>query len=136
MSTSASYACVWANKASRESIFRALQQRRTYGATTNIRLVVHAGDHWMGQQIVAEKMPPIVLKATGTAPFRLVELVVDGEVHETLLPNTREVEITRTIHLAGSHYFYFHLTQIDGNEAWSSPIWLKSPDTKPPTAEE
>ncbi|MEO2046715.1 MAG: DUF3604 domain-containing protein [Pirellulales bacterium] len=136
MSTSASYACVWANEASRESIFRALQQRRTYGATTNIRLVVHAGDHWMGQQIVAEKMPPIVLKATGTAPFRLVELVVDGEVHETLLPNAREVEITRTIHMAGVHYFYFHLTQIDGNEAWSSPIWLKSPDTKPRTTEE
>ncbi len=124
MSTSASYACVWAEQASRESIFRALQARRTYAATDRIRLLVTAGEHWMGEAISADSMPELRLEAHGTAPIETVNLVQDGIVIESLTPSERVIELRRQPRVTGPHYFYFHLVQEDGNEAWSSPIWV------------
>lgn len=125
MSTSASYACVWAEKPDRESIFFALKARRTYGATARIQLVARAGNHWMGQEIPAANLPPLVLKARGTAPIRSVKLLVDGKVEKVFSPNAREVELKVPLAVAGDHYVYFHLLQADGNEAWSSPFFLR-----------
>lgn len=127
MSTSASYACVWAKDASRESIFRALQARRTFGATAKVRLKVKAGDHWMGEIIKADRMPAMTFEAHGTAPIRSVNVVVDGKTHETTSPNEQHVEFSRELDLTGTHYVYFHLVQSDGNEAWSSPLWFHIP---------
>lgn len=124
MSTSASYACVWAEAATRESVFRAMQSRRTFGATANVLLVVRAGDYWMGEIIRAEKMPPITVEVTGTAPIRSIAVIVDGKVIETLSPNKQEVRFERQVDLTAGGYVYFHLVQADGNEAWSSPLWL------------
>ena len=124
MSTSASYACVWAEQSSRESIFRALQARRTYGATARIRLAVRAGDHWMGAQFSAAKMPPLEIDARGTAPIRTVHIVVDGKLHSTLAATDRQVSLQPQLDLPGSHYVYVHLVQNDGNQAWSSPLWV------------
>ncbi len=124
MSTSASYACVWAEDATRESIFQALQSRRTFGATANIQLMVRAGDHWMGEIIKTKRMPELHLNAVGTAPIASVKLVLDGKVIETQSPNQQKVEVSKQLNLKGSHYVYFHVVQTDGNEAWSSPIWV------------
>jgi hypothetical protein len=123
-STSASYACVWAPSPTRESIFRAMQARRTYGATDKIQLVVRAGKHWMGEIVADNKLPPVTLEARGTAPIASVSLIVDGKTRETLTPNNQHVKLTQELDLTGAHYFYYHLLQTDGNEAWSSPIWL------------
>ncbi len=124
MSTSASYACVWADAPTRESIFRSLQARRTFAATDKIWLVVLAGDQWMGEIYRGKKAPRLSLKARGTAPIRSINLVVDGKVRKTYSPDSPTVELTETLELNGQHYVYFHLLQRDGNEAWSSPIWL------------
>ncbi len=125
MSTSSSYACVWAKDATRESLFQALKARRTFGATAKIRLEVRAGAHWMGEIVKAQQMPDISLRAEGTAPIASVKLVLDGKVIETQSPNQQKIEIQKTLNLKGSHYLYFQLTQSDGNEAWSSPIWFE-----------
>jgi hypothetical protein len=126
MATSSSYACVWAEEPTRESIFRAMQARRTFGATANIRLTLIAGDRWMGERVKAAELKPLVFEATGTAPIRSVQMVVDGKVRETFSPMETHVRITRTLEEpAGAHYVYFHLEQADGNEAWSSPIWIE-----------
>jgi len=124
MSTSASYACVWAEDVSREAIFRALRDRRTFGATARIRLVVRAGEHWMGQELQAAETPPWMVSATGTAPIRAVNFVVDGKVVESLSPNSKRVELKHALPLTGKHYVYVHVLQADGNQAWSSPIWV------------
>jgi len=131
MSTSASYACVWATEPSRAAIFQALRNRRTFGATSKIRLVVRAGGHWMGEKLPAgEKLPPLEIEAAGTAPIRAVNLIVDGRVHETLSPGTQKLrlELEHELDLAGNHYVYVHLLQADGNQAWSSPIWVQAKD--------
>ena len=125
LSTSASYAGVWAGEATNESIFRAMQARRTFGATDKIRLAVRAGEHWMGEQVAATEMPPLAITADGTAPIRQIDIIVDGRVHESLSPGVQNVELRHAIELAGSHYLYVRLLQADGNQAWSSPMWVE-----------
>ncbi|MEX1095246.1 MAG: DUF3604 domain-containing protein [Planctomycetales bacterium] len=134
-STSASYACVWAEEESRESIFRALQARRTFAATVPIRVKLLAGEHWMGEIVDADKLPPLHLEATGTAPVKTVTMVVDGKPVKTLSPNSREVRLSESLDLKRGQYVYFHLVQEDGNEAWTSPVWLKATDESDVAAE-
>jgi hypothetical protein len=127
MSTSSSYACVWAEEATRESIFRAMQARRTFGATTTIRLKLTAGDHWMGERVNADELEPLLLEVQGTAPIRSVRMIVDGKEAEVDSPMQRNIRLSRTLDLPpGDHYVYFHIQQADGNEAWSSPLWIES----------
>jgi hypothetical protein len=126
MSTSSSYACVWAEEATRESIFRAMQARRTFGATTTIRLKLTAGDRWMGERVNADELEPLLLEVQGTAPIRSVRMIVDGKEAEVESPMRRSIRLSRTLDLPpGDHYVYFHIQQADGNEAWSSPVWVE-----------
>ena len=127
-STSASYACVWAPSFGREAIFRSLQARRTFAATDRVRLVVKAGDHWMGE-VITGQLPVVELEAEAPTPIRSVELIVDGRVRERLAPNRRRVSLRRRIRARDARYVYFHLVQADGNEVWSSPIWRESSAT-------
>lgn len=127
-STATSYACVWTPEPSRESIFRSMQARRTYGATAKIRLVFRSGDHWMGEQFSAVSPPRFQIEIDGTAALQTVQVVQDGKPVERL-PVPEGDKSLRTTYsarpgLSGSHYVYIHLKQVDGNQAWSSPIWF------------
>jgi len=127
LSTHTSFACVWAEQRTRESIFRAMQARRTYGATAKIRLLVHADGHWMGERFAAKAMPPLAIEAEGTAPIETVEIFVDGKLWHTLHPKEQKLSLTYRPELepGGSHYVYVRLRQADNNQAWASPIWVK-----------
>lgn len=126
LSTAHSYAGVWAPERSREAIFRAMQARRTFGATAKIRLVVRVGDHWMGESLQADRIPPLTIEADGTAPIRTVEILIDGQVAHMLKPDARRVRMTHDPErdVEDFHYLYVRLTQADGHRAWSSPIWV------------
>ena len=124
VSTGASFACVWAERPNRESIFRGLQNRRTYGATARIYMKVVAGGHWMGETFETETMPPLEIDVVGTAPIEDVKFIVDGVVHETLHPGKQHVTLRQELDLSGKHYVYIHIKQRDGHQAWSSPIWV------------
>jgi hypothetical protein len=127
LATSCSYACVWSEKRDRESIFRAMQMRRTYGATDRIRLAVTAGDTFMGGRIRAAAMPEVQVEATGTDKISVVEFVLDGEVALTSEFDT--VEVSTAFDAGpletGLHYIYVHLVQADDNQAWSSPVFVE-----------
>jgi hypothetical protein len=127
ISTSASYACVWAAEATRESIFRAMQARRTFGATSKILLKVTAGDHWMGESFRTKTALPIQVEVTGTAPISRVEMFVNGELKDSLTGTSRDVKwaYQPEAGLNGKHYFYVRVEQSDGNRAWSSPLWME-----------
>ncbi len=124
ISTSASYAGVWAENSSRESIFRALQARRTFAATDKIWLMFKSDTHCMGEITTPENESQLSLKVLGTAPIQSINLIVDGETYKTWSPNNESVEIDINLGLSSKRYAYFHLIQTDGNEAWSSPIWF------------
>ena len=127
LSTSASYAGVWSDEASREAIFDALKARRTYGATAKIRLAVRCGEHWMGERFASDGPPEIQLILDGTAAVTWVDLYVDGEPVERFDGDGR-VSLRATLRPAlqrgREHHVYVHVMQDDGNQAWSSPLWI------------
>lgn len=125
MSTGASFACVWAEEQNRQSIFNAMQRRRTYGATAKIKLIVRTNNHWMGEIIKAMQMPTLHIEAKGTTPITKVQFVVDGKVHKTIEPNQTTFTHQENLGLEGNHYVYIRLEQEDGHQAWSSPIWCQ-----------
>jgi hypothetical protein len=56
--------------------------------------------------------------------IRDVHVIVDGKLRRAFSPNQREISLTVPLDLTGWHYVYVYLLQSDGNQAWSSPIWL------------
>jgi hypothetical protein len=142
VSTSASYACVWAPKSELKTIFRSMQARRTYGATDKIRLIFRSGDVWMGQRFVAKAIPEFQIEIDGTAPLKSLTLYDNGWPASKIPLKEGEKSISTTYkpsdkYFTGKHYLYIHLVQADGNQAWSSPIWatydnpVKDPNPKP-----
>ena len=130
LSTSASYACVWVEDRDRETIFRALQARRSYGATAPIRLVVRSGQHWMGTRFASGGPPPIAVEVSGTGPLERVELVRDGEVVARVAPEgstwTGELDAGAPPPAEGETWMYVRVVQADGERAWSSPLWVRA----------
>ena len=123
-----SMACVWAPKAELESIFRSMQARRTYGATDKIRLVFRSGDHWMGERFAATAPPEFQIEIDATAPIQKLGLCIDGKP-DVVLPLAKGATSVRTTWrpdkgFEGKHYVYVYMKQTDGNQAWSSPIWV------------
>jgi len=141
VSTSASFACVWAPEVKLESIFRSMQARRTFGATDKIRLVFRSGDHWMGERFAAKAIPEFQIEIDGTAPLKQLTIYDNGVAvsQPPLGEGKRSISTTYRPgkYFTGKHYLYIHLVQTDGNQAWSSPIWVtydnpvKDPNPKP-----
>ena len=125
-STAASWACVWTTDRSRAAVFRAMKARRTFGATARIRLVVTAGEHWMGEVIRLPRFPRVDIEVDGTAPIRAVGVTVDGKVVANLPADGKSARLSFTPKdlAAGRHWLYVLVLQEDGNRAWSSPIWV------------
>ncbi|MBT3201193.1 MAG: hypothetical protein HN350_14930, partial [Phycisphaerales bacterium] len=148
VSTSASYACVWAPENNLTSIFRSMQIRRTFGATDKIRLIFRSGDHWMGEKFIAKSIPEFQIEIDGTAPMKSLTIYDNGHAVSKIPLKEGQRKISTTYkpadkYFTGKHYIYIHMVQTDGNQAWSSPIWVtyenpvKDPNPKPkpkPTA--
>ena len=130
LSTGASYAGVWAAEPTREAVFLAMQERRTFGATTRMRLLVQAQGHAMGERFGADTMPEIAIDAEGTAPFQTVDVIVDGAVEASLAVETAEIHLKYTPKSrgAGEHFIYVRAWQENGERGWSSPLWVYLPE--------
>jgi len=128
LSTHRSYACVWSPQRERESIFRSLQARRTYGATDRIGLVFRYGKYWMGEEVKYRKGESLFLEVTGTGSLKDVRLIKNGKPWKTFHPEEESLHFEHSLvpdPLSGEEDYYFvELEQSDGNRAWSSPIWV------------
>ncbi len=129
LSTSGSYACVWSPEPGREPIFRSMQARRTYGATAPIRLIFRAGDDWMGSILKRDSMPVFQYEVEGAGKLGEIQVIRDGAIVRKI-PNVgggRKMtgEIRGLKPLAGKTWIYLRVLQEDGQQAWSSPIWLE-----------
>jgi len=136
VSTSASFACVWAPKAKLVSIFRSMQARRTFGATDKIRLIFRSGERWMGERfsVAAGSQPEFRIEIDATAPIETLGVCVDGKA-DSPIPVKKGAKSVRTTwrpkeKFAGKHYVYIYMKQTDGNQAWSSPIWVDAGSPK------
>jgi hypothetical protein len=132
ISTHVSYACVVAEKFSRQGLIDAIKKRHTYAATDNIVLDVRMGALGiMGDEVRTDK-PGLDVTVLGTGPLDRVEVLRDGEVVHTETPAKDAAEAKfhwddpkpKKGEKAG--YFYVRVIQKDGEAAWASPIWVRT----------
>lgn len=136
---------VYAAENTRESIWKALYDRRCYG-TTGARIILNfeLDGHPMGSELLLSAHPELAstrkLKASvhGAAEIKRVEIVRNNQEVHVLRPDSLDVtfdwadtEALADVNLpAALHspvpftFYYLRVTQTDGEMAWSSPIWI------------
>ncbi|UCG16529.1 MAG: DUF3604 domain-containing protein [Phycisphaerales bacterium] len=134
-------AVVWAEANTRQALWDAIQQRRTYATTgTRILLEFTADGHCMGEEYITDAAPVLVVKAAGSNTIQLVEIVkYDGAAYRTIRSETPESEVCMFRHrddeFTADSMYYLRVTQVDEHYrspwskptcemAWSSPIWI------------
>lgn len=118
---------VYARSLTREAIWDAFYNRRTYATTgARILLKVSIQGHIMGEEFETNNLPVIKLQVMGTAKIKKIDLVkdnIDIYTHKgkSLVENFEYMDEEIT---PGTHYYYARITQVDKEMAWSSPIWV------------
>jgi hypothetical protein len=127
-------AAVWAGDLTRESLFEALRQRRCY-ATTGARILLdfRLNGRRMGEVIREERSGKRELSvlAAGTGRLATAEILKNNVVVHTVQGSGKVMRLEWE-DPAGDRgggpedFYYVRVNQIDGNRAWSSPIWIGS----------
>jgi hypothetical protein len=133
-STHISYAMIYAEEPTRDGIFKAMQKRRTYGATDNIiadsRCKGADGvEHMMGEEFTVKGAPTITCKLIGTAPFEKITLIKDNVEFPLAAPKDKTVSVTWTDpkpEPGKTSYYYIRGEQTNSELVWVSPMWIKS----------
>ncbi|NWG12629.1 MAG: DUF3604 domain-containing protein [Acidobacteria bacterium] len=131
ISTHVSYACVIAGELTRESLMTALRARRAYAATDNLildaRFEGSDGEHLMGEEFESSKPLRIRIRVVGTNVIQSVELISNNRVVHAVAPGREEVDVEWSDPGAtpGERYYYARVIQIDGEMAWTSPVWVR-----------
>ena len=131
---------IWAESNTRESLFRALQNRRVF-ATSGLRpyLSFKIFDAFMGGTTHTSDRPVLEFEVRCRKKIETIEVVRNGTVVHTTHPERYEsrLEWEDAQRLNGPAYYYVHV-QFEGEEphlyfnmsvpygkhAWSSPIWV------------
>jgi len=120
-----------ARELNRDSIFEALYNRRCY-ATTGARIVLdfRVNGEPMGREIVQKKKKDrCLIEAFVSGPVKLskLEILWNNKVIYTHLCESfqEKVSLEDNNFLANDmSYYYLRIQQMDGEMAWSSPIWI------------
>ncbi len=129
------YACVYAAENSRDAIWQAMWDRRTYGATTyGLVLEFRSGDRWMGEEWSSKEAPPLEIYVRGARPIRSVEILgrskvlhAEGSLEKPLNAAEHRIRWTDPDWAAQDReqWYYVRVIQVDDEMAWSSPVWVK-----------
>jgi hypothetical protein len=132
-STHISYAIAIAEQPTRAAILDAFKKRHCYGATDNIILDVRMGRAIMGDEVVfrrgAKVEPKLSVRIHGTAPLARVDLIKDFQFVYATASESEAIEFTWSDPEVkpGLSWYYVRVVQVDGQVAWSSPIWIQVP---------
>lgn len=126
-------AAILADDLTREGVLAAIKNRRVY-ATNGPRIVLRfaVGGHPMGSIMApSQTAEQVYISISGTAPIDRVDLVRSGRIVSSFPGNDRlDVQFTVEIdELASGEYIYARAVQQDGGTAWSSPVFVREPDT-------
>ena len=123
---------VWAEELTRDAVWEALYQRRTFastGARCALRFTVNG--HWMGETVgipVGEKSFRVTVTVTCEKRIKRIELVRNNRTTRILTPaaNPHHLNMAWQELTAGSAEFLYVRVRLADNEcAWSSPFWLE-----------
>jgi hypothetical protein len=130
-----SYACVYAPENTREAVWQAMWDRRTYGSTTyGLVLDLRSGDRWMGEEWSSKEAPVLEIYVRGAAPIRSVEILgrskvlhAEGSVEKPLNLKEHRIRWSDPEWAAQEkeQWYYVRVIQTDDEMAWSSPVWVK-----------
>jgi len=122
-------AAVLAPELTRSGIWNGLWSRRCYGTTrARILLEFSVNGHSMGEEFaLAEGPRELAANVYGTSAIQAVEVVKNGRVL-TRTPGDRRLDVELAFRdddaERGADYYYLHVRQEDGEQAWSSPVWV------------
>ncbi len=107
-------------------VWRLLAGVVAWHAGERIWLDFRIGKAMMGEEITLRRPPLIEVAAAGTAELEKAEIVRNGETifcratsHDRMKFAFVDEKIKK-----GENYYYLRVTQVDGETAWSSPIWV------------
>lgn len=121
---------VWAEKLDRQDIFDAIRARHTFGTTgSKIALAFSAGNAIMGDK-VSRTSGPLTFSVNAHALAQISEITIlrNNQIVFTTVPNELDVSLDWTdlnpFPSSGSLWYYVRLRTVNGEFAWSSPIWF------------
>lgn len=126
----------------REGLYQGMKARHTYGTSgARIVLLFRCGKNLMGSEIVLEANTNPVFEAEvgGTAPISELALCrFDGKSWTELLKEAQgRTDLCQASwkdeDFGRKGIYYVRVTQNDGEQAWSSPIWLSRKNMSPET---
>jgi len=130
-------AAVWASELSRQAVFEALWNRRTYAVSgSRIFLDFKVNGHMMGDEFAlrsADQPRDVRIVIAGTAAIKQVELIHNNAIVKTWPGNKKwdmELDFQHAGRLEGltadvrTNYYYVRVLQDNGHMAWSSPVWV------------
>ena len=122
---------VYAEELTRESIWKALQERSVY-ATSGARIIVNfqINNKSMGQIIPVgdeQTVRNIAGRVIGTDVIKEVAIIKNGSTLYVEKGQGREITISYsdTTPVKAGDYYYLRAVQEDDEIAWSSPVWLE-----------
>lgn len=136
---------LWAPELTREAVFEALKARRVYATSgTPIRVWIEAegpaataasngeapARAVMGGELTVAGPPSLTSRVEGTGKVRYVHLLRDNEVVYSFGGDADGGRYGNFTFVdegvpPGTHWYYLRVVQVDGEMAWSSPIWVE-----------
>lgn len=135
-STHNSWAAVWSEQESREALFDAMLERRTYAATDEIILRVSADGHAVGERFTARvaQPPEISIDVEAMDEILRVDVIKNGEYVYTQRPAATRTKLSYrdSAPEPGDSYYYVRVFQRDPENpngdpeiAWASPFFVE-----------
>ncbi len=126
---------ILADELSAPAILEALRARRFFAMEVDppsdrIGLAFYANGSPMGSRLSSGTHLDLTGAAwalNGTSLFNRVDLLRDGEVVDSRIQIGAQIDwsFTQVLTQGESHYYFVRVTQVDGDRAWSSPVWVE-----------
>ena len=123
-------AAIFSEKLDSKHLIKNLNERNCY-ATTGERMwiKIKINDALMGQEIIVNKLPIIIVTVCGTKKLESVELIKNGITIAIRVPLDDRIKFAHEdLELKNNEeaYYYVRATQFNGERGWSSPIWVSA----------
>ncbi|MGE5317187.1 MAG: CehA/McbA family metallohydrolase [Chloroflexota bacterium] len=128
---------VLASANNRTEIMNALIARRFYSTIDkNLGLSFKINGSEMGSSVTAGNYDAVISASDGDNEiFTLIQIIKNGSVMNSWYINDNNPVQTYNLNSVTGDYYYVKVTQSDGNEAISSPIFITAPPNLPPTVQ-
>lgn len=117
---------VWAEELTRESVFKALWNRRVFGTTNNRTLLKFTiNGQPMGSEFNSTYPLSIQVEVAGNLEIQRIDLIKEGKSIQSSTPGTlHTIWNTKEEAPDQSAWYYVRVSLADEHIAWSSPIWI------------